>query len=147
MDTSKSQKRQSRRITSRKLRRAYIALNKVVDKMETRKQKAIVNNEEDIINGTKRKLLSIEKDCKIAFGYAANPDLPLWNNTENALYHQSPEEYFSRPNKMAYHDLCTNRRPPAGIGSTLGLGLKFCVQTDQQPKSFSKSFERFTNDV
>ena len=108
MGTPKSKKRPSRRITQRKFRRGYIALNKVVDSMEARKQKAIVRNEEDILNGTKRKLLSIEKDCKVAFGYAANPDLPLWSNTEKALYHQSPEEYFSRPSKMAYHDLCTN---------------------------------------
>lgn len=48
---------------------------------------------------------------------------------------------------MAYHDLCTKKKAPEGIGVTLGLGLKFCVQSDHPPDTFHKSFSRFSDDV
>ena len=56
-------------------------------------------------------------------------------------------EYFNRPNQMAYHNLCNNVKPPDGIGTTLGLGLKFCIQTDKPTNTYNSSFTRFTDDL
>ena len=57
------------------------------------------------------------------------------------------DEYFNRPSNMTYHNLCTTLHPPQGIGSTLGLGLKFCIQSDRAPDFVEKSINRFSEDV
>jgi hypothetical protein len=55
--------------------------------------------------------------------------------------------YFNRPQQMSYHDLCSEDSPPKGIGVTLGLGLKFCIQTLKPPPHFNKSYKCFTNNL
>ena len=55
--------------------------------------------------------------------------------------------YFHRPSQMSYHDLCTNTSPPKGIGLTLGLGLKFCIQANTPQNNLNKSYDRFISDV
>ena len=89
---------------------------------------------------TKKQLVS-------SFGYYADPSLPLWKNVETVLSKMTSFEYFHRPKQMAYHDLCDNLKAPDGIGVTLGLGLKFCVQSDHPPDTFDTSFTRFAEDV
>ena len=85
--------------------------------------------------------------CKRTFGFAADPSLPTWKNVENVLAYMKTDEYFNRPNNMTYHNLCTSIRPPQGIGTTLGLGLKFCIQSDRAPDFVEKSMNRFSDDI
>lgn len=82
-----------------------------------------------------------------AYGYTADPDLPLWLNIQNRFASMSPLEYFNRPSNMAFHNLCSIKSPPSGIGSTLGLGLKFCIQAKRPPKDLKYSCDRFAKDV
>ena len=57
-------------------------------------------------------------------------------------------KYFNRPHQMKYHNLCRNLKPPHGVGSLLGLGLKFCIQPPTpSPDILDKSFDRFFRDV
>ena len=86
-------------------------------------------------------------ECKETFGFDADPSLPLWENAESVLSEMSPLDYFNRPHQMAYHNLCVHKQPPPGIGTTLGLGLKFCIQTDRPPSTLHRSFSRLENDV
>ena len=48
---------------------------------------------------------------------------------------------------MAFHDLCTELKAPEGIGVTLGLGLKFCIQEESPKNTYLHSFARFREDV
>jgi hypothetical protein len=41
----------------------------------------------------------------------------------------TPFHYFSRPNNMSYHNICTDAKTPPGIASLLGMGLKFCIES------------------
>ena len=57
-------------------------------------------------------------------------------------------QYFNRPYKMAYHNLCSTLQPPPGIGSLLGLGLKFCIWSPKPSiPLINHSFDRFFLDV
>jgi hypothetical protein len=82
-----------------------------------------------------------------SYGYIGDKTEPLWQNVERIISRMSMFQYFNRPKNMAYHNLCINKSPPKGIGSTLGLGLKFCIQSPLPPPNFKKSFERFTEDI
>ena len=86
-------------------------------------------------------------DCIESFGYVAAKENPLWENAENVLGNMTTYEYFNRPFQMAYHNLCETLSPPKGIGITLGLGLKFCIQADKPKNDISTSFDRFSEDV
>ena len=86
-------------------------------------------------------------NCKRTFGFTSDPSLPTWRNVENALTQMEVNEYFNRPNNMTYHNLCSNLHPPQGVGTTLGLGLKFCVQSDRAPDFVEKSMIRFSDDI
>jgi hypothetical protein len=82
-----------------------------------------------------------------SYGHVANVRLPLWKNTEDVLSRMTTFSYFNRPQQMSYHDLCSEDSPPKGIGVTLGLGLKFCIQSLKPPPHFNNSFDRFTDDL
>ena len=149
MGKAKVEKRRpSRRISQRLQKRTYVKLMRNVERNEAKKMEVFVKNEEDILSSHKHLHESTIKDCLNTYGFTANPSLPTWKNVENALCQQSPEEYFNRPSQMAFHNLCGSiRQTPKGIGTTLGLGLKFYVQTDQAPFSLEKSFQRFEKDM
>ena len=119
---------------------------KILDKKEAKKMEVFVRNEEAILRTNEHLLNATKKACMNNYGHVADPNLPTWKNIENALCLQTPDEYFNRPARMAYHNLCTKLPSPKGIGTTLGLGLKFCVQSDRAPHSLTKSFERFEKD-
>jgi hypothetical protein len=87
------------------------------------------------------------KDCINSFGYAANVNLPLWKNAETVLSNMSTSKYFNRPYQMAFHNLCETLSPPKGIGITLSLGLKFCIQSNLPKHDISPSIEHFIHDV
>ena len=86
-------------------------------------------------------------DCIESYGYIAEKKNPLWENAESVLQRMSKCEYFNRPYQMAYHNLCETLSPPKGLGITLGLGLKFCIQADKPKSDITASFDRFTEDV
>jgi hypothetical protein len=58
-----------------------------------------------------------------------------------------PYHYFTRPNNMAYHNLCLDATPPAGIASLLGLGLKFCIESPRPNQSIDASIVRFQRSI
>ena len=88
-----------------------------------------------------------QQDCKTLYGFAANPNLPLWQNIESVITNMSAAEYFNRPVNMTYHNICNKKKPPDGIRVTLGLGLKFCIHQDKPKNAFQRSFSPFTDDV
>ena len=45
-----------------------------------------------------------------------------------AIAEMNSDDYFRRPSKMAYHNLCEKLSPPPGTSQLLGLGLKFCIE-------------------
>ena len=56
--------------------------------------------------------------------------------------------YFNRLNTNSYHNLCTKLNPPDGIGTLLGLGLKFCIQSRRPINtSIDDTIDRFTRDI
>jgi hypothetical protein len=59
----------------------------------------------------------------------------------------TPYHYYSRPNNMAYHNLCSNASPPPGIASLLGLGLKFCIESPRPNQRIGNSIRRFQRTV
>jgi hypothetical protein len=94
---------------------------------------------------------TIERDgrmkCMEAFGFISNPKNPLWKNVELVLGNMTKFQYFNQPQQMAFHNLCTINQPLQGIGLTLGLGLKFCIQSKLPKRDLSLSFDRFVQDV
>ena len=58
--------------------------------------------------------------------------------------------YFARPSNLAYHDLTTHTKPPPGLHSTLGLGLKF-IPTPKYSHTWTQiqesTMERFEKDL
>jgi hypothetical protein len=55
--------------------------------------------------------------------------------------------YFTRPNNMSCHNLCTQLTPPKNFRSLLGLGLKFCPQPRYTNFNIKNETERFTTDI
>ena len=57
-------------------------------------------------------------------------------------------EYFNKPSKMAYHNLCTLEKPPPAIGKLLGLGLKFCIQNKKpSDELLQQGIQRFKRSI
>jgi hypothetical protein len=105
----------------------------------------IENNKTEI--KTKAIITSSTLKCYDSYGYVANPKMPLWENIEKVLTNMTELEYYNRPCQMAYHNLCEKLTPPDGIGITLGLGLKFCVQSTLPASAITPSLNRFVTDV
>ena len=87
------------------------------------------------------------QNCLDTYGYVGDPSRPLWHNVERVLLQMSGPEYFNRPQNMTFHDLCTELKAPEGIGVTLGLGLKFCIQEDFPKNTYLHSFARLQDDI
>ena len=85
------------------------------------------------------------KKCINTYGFNSDPNKPHWVNTSAALAATPIKEYFNRPSNNTYHNLCKKLLPPKNIGKTLGLGLKFCIQSTYPKNTIDK--ERFTSDV
>jgi hypothetical protein len=82
-----------------------------------------------------------------AHGFYSDHTEPPWKRVEEVLGNMTKFQYFNRPQHMAFHNLCSQITPPKGIGATLGLSLKFCIQSKLPPPNFEKSFEQFIDDV
>jgi hypothetical protein len=55
--------------------------------------------------------------------------------------------YFSRPDNMACHNLCTLQTPPSNYRALLGLSLKFCPTPKFSTHNIEATCERFRNDL
>ena len=75
-----------------------------------------------------------DKNLQRTFGFIANPSYSKWENATNILRNTPISKYYNKTNNLAYHNLCTRLTPPNGIGSLLGLGLKFCIKTMRPDK-------------
>ena len=132
-------RRKSRRIAQRALRHSYRKLERIVRIQRKKENQVFESNLSDIKSIVPCAIKASQRRLTKTYGYHADPSLRLWKNVEVVLVNMSTFEYFSRPSRMAFHDLCTTKKPPLGIGTTLGLGLKFYIQSDQPPDNFSKS--------
>ena len=93
-------------------------------------------------------LIQSDKNIKDNFGYIADASLSKWTNAKFILGNMSQQQYYNRIKNMAYHNLCTYTSPPANIGSLLGLGLKFCIQSRRPFKdSIREGMDRMRRDV
>ena len=116
-------------------------------KNERKEGRALIKKIQNL-NFCDKKLINQTKiECNSSYGFTSDPDLPIWHNISNVLRDMTPITYFSRPRRMAFHNLCEREKPPEGIGITLGLDLKFCVQLDKAPNQLEKSANRFMDDV
>jgi hypothetical protein len=143
----KKQKRLSRRIAQK--RKAQF--QKVIEREKKREAKEKDRPLEIQLNTSKTIKTTIVRDgnqkCLESYGFIGDPEVPLWKNIEDVLGNMTKFEYFNRPQQMAYHNLCSEKQPLQGIGITLGLGLKFCIQTKLPPSNLKSSFERFIQDI
>ena len=150
-ESTGKRKRPSRRVAQRILNRKKRLLQSTLEQHQSNidkqlKRGIVASLERSSTLQAKATFLTKLK-CKHNFGFASDPALPVWKNVENVLAHMQVKDYFNRPNNMTYHNLCTKSHPPKGIGSTLGLGLKFCIQSDRAPDFVDKSVNRFSDDV
>ena len=89
-----------------------------------------------------------EQEIRSSFGFIANPSLSVWDNAKSVLGLTSTKKYFSEITNTAHHDLCSIRTPPNGIGSLLGLGMKYCLKSTRPNKmSLASAFARLRRDV
>jgi hypothetical protein len=58
-----------------------------------------------------------------------------------------PYHYFTRPNNMSYHNLCSPSAAPPGLASLLGMGLKFCIESPRPNQRIGTSLRRFQRSV
>jgi hypothetical protein len=101
-------------------------------------------------NGPKLLLDAISikrKQCYDAFGYVANPDLTVWENSARVLANTPSTLYFNQPKLKTYHNLCVNSKPPLGTGELLGLGHKFIIQKIKPTPNIDKVINNFKQDI
>jgi hypothetical protein len=62
------------------------------------------------------------------FGFVADKQKTIKENTRIALGNMQAWFYFQRPKNLAVHDLTKKIKPPPAFRSLLGLGLNFCIR-------------------
>ena len=75
------------------------------------------DNIRDINNIVPAAIYLTTKNLSSSYGFTANLDLPLRKNVEDKLGDMSPFKYFNRSQHMAYHNLCSVKKAPKGIGA------------------------------
>ena len=97
-----------------------------------------INTYNNIINTT-------HQQCIQQYGFVCNPDKPTWQNIHTVISNTPTTIYFTQIKNNTFHNLCTLKQPPKGLGRTLGLGLKFCIQEPLPTKE--PDYDRFCSDV
>ena len=98
-------------------------------------------------------VLSGRRQNKIAavakYGYWANPNLPTWKAVNQILLHMPLPQFLNlyKCNQTAFHNLCTQQTPPAGIEQLLWNGLKFCIEKPLPHPILKKTFKRLQADI
>jgi hypothetical protein len=81
------------------------------------------------------------------FGFCADPSLSPRHNASIHLASLPPWLYFSRPQHIAFHNLCTSSiQPLPRTKSLLGLGLNFCLRPQFTSHYSDVQFARFIRD-
>jgi hypothetical protein len=83
----------------------------------------------------------------LADGFLADPELSTWENVQSIIYSNNSYSYFDRPSNMACHDITKSIRPPRGSKRLLGLGLNFSIKNTTPTNDYSKTIDRFKNDI
>lgn len=97
-------------------------------------------------SNTHNQIISNTKDkYKQHYGFYTNPSLPIWENINNQITHTTTLTYFITIKNSTFHNLSTTTEPPRGLGKTLRLGLKFCVQIPIPTQHMN--YNRFTLDI
>ena len=84
----------------------------------------------------------VNRKCMKTYGYVADPSITKWENAKILLGETLIQQYFSKIENRAAHNLCTILTPPQNVEKFLGLGLNFCIQKRHPLKNFDKSIER-----
>jgi hypothetical protein len=87
------------------------------------------------------------KECRAHYGFAANPDLPLWKNVPLAITQMPPRLFLERPERGGFHNLCTTLVPPEGTNNLLRLGLKYCIEQGRPNQKIVACIERMKRSV
>ena len=89
-----------------------------------------------------------EREIRSSFGFIANPSSTIWENTKSVLGKTLSKKYFNQITNTAHHNLCMSLTPPNGIGTLLGLGMKFCLKLARPNKMLlASAFERLRKDI
>ena len=86
-------------------------------------------------------------DPQGAYGFVANPRLPLWENVEAQLKTVDVTELPARPKNNACDNPLQSRPLPDGNPQLLGLGLNYCVKPSSTKEMTKGTFARLEKDV
>jgi hypothetical protein len=100
-----------------------------------------------ILNTRKNSNYSIISTATRVYGFVPDPSEPIWENRNQLLGSLHLSQYFSRPNNMAFHNLCSTAQTPPGTEFLLGLGLKYCIESPCPFQRLEKSIRRIQRSV
>ena len=81
------------------------------------------------------------------YGYVADPNLRTARNAVEVLNKMPTALFFNKPSNKKYHNLCTYKQPPQGIGELLGLGHKFVIQKRKSNPQIEKVLQTLQRDI
>jgi hypothetical protein len=82
------------------------------------------------------------------FGFCGDYTISLGENAEKLLACMPNWLYLSRPNNLAYHNLCYSYTSlPPGVRSVLGIGLNFIPQCSNIRSEVAVDLQRLSTDV
>ena len=128
--------RESRRMTTRRARRAHQRHLKASSRFDSELQYACTQQ----IASNNQRLLK-------EYGFIANPNLTV-NENVNKIINENPNWFeTSLPDNLTFHNLCTFLDPPNGLRIVLGLGEKFCIEKEYPKPPIKNSIHRLIQDV
>jgi hypothetical protein len=91
----------------------------------------------------------VDRAIVAQYGFVSDPANSQGHNLAIQLATMPTFVLSNHPQKLACHNLCTFRTPPANYRTLLGLGLNFCLQPKYTsgPKEFDTCSERFCRDI
>ena len=120
------------------------ARQRYLNKQATRSEE--INNRE-IVAIEKNANYNLHQTSHRVFGFVADHTKSVRDNTRIILETMTPQQYYTRPGNMAFHNLCTTASPPAGTAALLGLGLKYCIEPPRPFQNIDISMQRFRRDM
>jgi hypothetical protein len=130
-------KPRSLRLQQRTRKRTRAVLTTYLDRKLRKEVKSIQQNSD----------YNLTSMANRVYGFLHDPSLSFWENRTNVLGPMTPCHCYTRPNNMAYHNLCSDAQPPDGIASLLGMGLKFCIESPRPKQRIDGSIKHFQRTV